>query len=107
MANPNGRKGSAFETAVVNYLVENGFPYCERRVKRGAKDAGDIAGIPSFMGECKNEKQINLAGYMDEVAEQKANAHAVVGAAIIKRRGKNVEESYVVMPLKDYVELLR
>lgn len=107
MANPNGRKGSAFETAVVAYLVENGFPYAERRVKRGMNDAGDISGIPGFMGECKNEKRIDLAGYMKEVAAQKANARAQVGAAIIKRRNHGVERSYVCMELKDFLDLLR
>lgn len=107
MANPNGRKGSAFETAVVSYFVANGFPYCERRVKRGANDAGDIAGVPGFMGECKNEKRIDLAGYMKEVEVQKANAKAQVGAAIVKRRNHGVERSYVVMELKDFMELIK
>src|SRR5580698_1111493 len=107
MANPSKRKGSAWESAVVEYLKVSGFPYAERRVQRGSVDAGDIAGVPGFMGECKAEKTITLSAYMDEVRVQKQNAHAAVGAAIIKRRSHSVERAYVVLELKDFLDLLR
>jgi hypothetical protein len=44
-------KGTAYETAVVRHLNDNGFPYAERRALAGNLDKGDIAGIPSVVME--------------------------------------------------------
>ena len=107
MSNPNGRKGSSWERTVADYLSVTGFPYAERRVKRGSNDAGDIGGIPGVMIECKAEKRIELAGYMDEVRVEKQNASAQVGAAVIKRRNHGVARAYVVMEFKDWIDLIK
>lgn len=107
MANPNGRKGASFEKVVADFLNVCGFFYAERRAKRGVNDAGDIVGIPGVMIECKAEKRIDLAGYMDEVRVEKANAHAQVGACVIKRRNHGVDRAYVVMEFKDWIELIK
>lgn len=100
MANPNGRKGSAFETACIAYMRDHGFAYAERRVPTGARDRGDLGGVPGLMLEFKNHKQIDLAGFMDEVAAEKLNASAQIGAAVIKRRNHGVERAYVVEELQ-------
>jgi hypothetical protein len=100
MSNPNGRKGSAFETACIEYLREHGFPYAERRVSNGTRDRGDLGGVPGMVLEMKNHKTIDLAGFMDEVAIEKANAHAQIGAAVIKRRNHGIERAYVVEELQ-------
>jgi hypothetical protein len=105
--NPSKRKGSDWEVTVANYLRDNGFPYAERRVTQGSKDRGDIGGIPGVVIECKAEKLITLAEYMDEVAVEKANAHAPVGFAVVKRRNYGVERAYSVMELQHQIELLR
>jgi Holliday junction resolvase len=100
-------KGTAYETAVVRHLNDNGFPYAERRALAGNLDKGDIAGIPSVVMECKAEQRIDLSGYMDEVATEKRNAAAQVGVAIVKRRNHGVGRSYVVLELDDFLELIR
>lgn len=100
------RKGTAWESAVVEYLQAAGFPHAERRALCGVNDKGDIAGIPGVMVECKAEKAIDLAGYMDEVKVQTANAHAQVGVAVVKRRNRPAGDAYAVMPLSAFVELL-
>lgn len=102
--NASKRKGTAFETAVVNFL-RKWFPFVERRALRGNKDCWDITGIPGWMIECKAEKAIDLAGYMDEVEEQTANATAQYGIAVVKRRNRPVEDAYVVMTLATWVRL--
>lgn len=107
MSNPNGRKGSSWERTVADYLSVTGFPYADRRVKRGSNDAGDIGGIPGVMIECKAEKRMDLSGYMDEVRVEKKNAAAQVGAAVIKRRNHGVERAYVVMEFKDWIDLIK
>lgn len=106
MANPNGRLGASFERAVAD-LFATVFPFADRRVKTGAKDKGDIGGVPGWVFECKNEKSIRLAAYMDEATIECENAGADWYAAIVKRRGKNVAQAYAVMPLWQLIELLR
>lgn len=99
-------KGTRFETEVVSYLNAHGFPYAERRALHGTDDRGDVAGLPSWVLECKAHASITLADFMDEVVVEKANAGAPFGAAIVKRRNKSVERAYVVIELRDFVEAL-
>lgn len=104
MVNPSKARGTAFESAVVAYLNEHGFPHAERRALAGAQDRGDIAGT-GLMWECKNEKTINLAGYMDEVAAQTREGE--LGVAVVKRRGRPTQSAYVVMTLAQFVAMIR
>lgn len=104
MANPNGRKGAAWERAVADYLRDvGGFEFADRRVKTGAKDKGDIAGIRNHAVEAKDEKAISLSSYMKELEVEMQNAGAEFGAAIVKRRTYNVSEAYCVTPLRLWV----
>lgn len=98
------RKGPAFERDVADYLAANGHPLADRRVKTGAKDRGDIGGVPGWTLECKNEKTISLAAYMEEARQEAVNAGTANYAAVVKRRGKGVSESYVVLPLAVFVK---
>lgn len=100
-------KGTAFETAIVNYLREQGFPYAERRAMRGNQDAGDIAGVPGIAIEAKNCKAIDLAGWMGEAETAARNAKVRRYAIWHKRRMKGVADSYVTIPAHLFVELLR
>ncbi len=101
------RKGTGWESAVVTYLRENGVPHAERRSLNGAKDRGDIAGIPGVVIECKNEKTVTLAAYADETETERRNDHAPVGAAWIKRRGKaSPAHGYVLMTGDRFLRLL-
>jgi len=52
-------KGTSAETAVVKYLIDNGFPYAERRALNGALDLGDITGTPALAWEVKNHKEVS------------------------------------------------
>ena len=106
MANPSKQKGTAWESAVVAYLNDHGFPYAERRALSGSSDRGDVAGIPGVVIECKAERQITLAGYMDEVAVEITNAGASVGVAIVKRRNRGVSDGYAVMTVATLAALL-
>jgi hypothetical protein len=102
------QRGTAWETAIVNFLTSHGFPHAERRALAGALDKGDIAGVPGVVIEAKNCKQINLAQFMDEALAERDNAGAVVGVAWIKRRGKaSAADGYVVMDGPTFTYLLR
>ena len=107
MANPSGRKGTAWETDIVDYLVLEGWPYVERRRLSGRYDRGDIAGIPGVVIEAKNAKTHALAAWLDEANEECLNDHADLGVAWFKRRGRaSAAEGFVLMDGKTFTRLL-
>lgn len=100
-------KGTSFESAVVTFLIEHGFPYAERRAMQGKNDRGDIAGVPGFVLECKATARIDLGEFVTETETERKNAGARYGATVIKRRGKSIGDAYVAVPLSQFVELIR
>lgn len=107
MVNPSRIKGTAFESAVVDYLHTQGAPHAERRALNGRGDRGDIAGTPDMVWECKATKAIDLAGFIAELHTEMANDGARHGAVIIKRRQHPVRRAYAVMQLDQLCDLLR
>lgn len=108
MSTPSKRKGDAHERAIAEYLVEQGWRHAERRKAGSTIDKGDLYGILGCVVEAKNEKRIDLAGYMKELEVEMRNAKATTGAAIVKKRGTmNVADYYAVMPVSVWVELLK
>jgi hypothetical protein len=97
------RRGSELEREVADYFAEEpAFPFADRRVKTGAKDKGDIGGIPGWVIECKAPgpgKPLNLPAALDEGNVEAANAGVPNYAAVVKRTRKNVREAYGVVPL--------
>lgn len=116
MSNPNKRKGSQWETDVVEYLRRR-FGLCERLTLNGAHDQGDA--WFSWEGnyhvlECKAEKTIRLSEYLKELEVETANwaakrptLPAPHGAVVVKRRGKGIGDAYVVISLDAYVRLVK
>lgn len=86
--NRSKQKGTHFETAVVNFMREHGYPHVERRALNGSTDKGDIAGLPGVVIEVKNCAKIELAKWLRETDAEIANAGAETGAVWIKQRGK-------------------
>lgn len=82
------RKGTAWESAIVDYLRANGAPHAERRALAGARDRGDIAGIPGVVVEAKSAARVELAAWLDEAEAERANDHADLAVVWHKRRGK-------------------
>lgn len=101
-------KGTSAETAVVKYLLENGFPDVERRALQGAKDKGDIAGIPRTVVEVKAAKRLELSEWLKELAEEIQNANAENGVLVVKRpRRGDAADWYAVMPFSEWVRLIQ
>lgn len=123
MANRNKARGTFFETAVLNYLKDRGFGKVYRTPQAGIYDTGDINGITSGSAEviiqCKNRKEFDLSGWLnDTVAQADVRAKQldpnmavpVNGALIVKRPKvgeKTLGETYVVMRLEDFVDILK
>lgn len=107
-------KGRTAEATVVQYLRDQGFN-AERRRLTGTEDCGDVGGIAGLVIEVKDEKRINLAGYMDELHDEVVNAAGrmdepdTTGFATIKRKGHPSDPGawYAVMPLSTMTYLLK
>ena len=83
------------------------FLHAERRKAGATLDKGDLYGILGVCIEAKNEKRIDLAGYMKELEVEMKNSKSDIGAAVVKKRGTlDVGEYYAVMPMKIWVQLL-
>ena len=106
-------KGRAAEATVVQYLRDQGFN-AERRRLAGVADMGDVSGVQGVVVEVKDEKRINLAGYMDELGTEIDNATARfqsdhMGFAVLKRKGypSDPDAWYAILPLWEIVRLLK
>lgn len=107
MTNRSKAKGTAFESDVVAFFQEHGYPHAERRALAGNVDKGDVTGLgPDWVIECKAVREITLAAFVDEAETERKNAGAKYGVAVVKRRGKNVAKAYAVMELDRFVELM-
>lgn len=117
MSAANKAKGSRFESEVCDALQSRGVR-AKRLPRAGANDIGDAA-FPLLTGgtvvlEIKNRRSIDLAKFIEEAVVESANyenkypaEYPAFGAAVVKRRQKNVMDSYVVMPLDEFIDLLR
>lgn len=102
------RKGTAAESAVVAFLRAAGFTQAERRTLNGAKDRGDIAGIPGVVIEVKNCARQELPGWVKEAELERDNDHATLGVVWHKARGKgNPADWFVTMSGAQFTALLR
>lgn len=102
------RKGNNWEATIVNYLRDNGFPYAERRIAGATKDRGDIAGIPNVVIEAKNQRALDLAGWITEAETERANDGATHGIVWAHRTGKSSPaDGYVIMTGATLINLLR
>jgi len=100
-------RGTAWEREVVEALRRHGFGRAERRALAGARDLGDVTGIPGVVIEAKNAKTIALAAWLDEANVERANDHADLGVVWFKRRGRvSAEEGFVTMDGATFMVLL-
>lgn len=101
-------KGAATEAAVVAWMQANGAPYVERRHLNGANDLGDIVGLPGVVAEVKSGARLDMAGWLDELAVEMANAGADQGAVIVRPKGKpSPPDWFCVLPLPLWWQLLK
>ena len=102
------QKGTAAETAVVNWLKEQGRKHVERRSLNGSFDRGDIAGIPGVVIEVKNHAKMELAQWINELFVEMDNDNAETGVVIHKRRGvSDVGGWYATIPVSIWYTLIQ
>ncbi|MFE9396805.1 hypothetical protein [Streptomyces flavidovirens] len=124
MSNPNKRKGTAWETAVKDFLNvalgqyvddwEPGAYYWRdprdpdnitRPAQTGAKDVGDLHAWP-FVLECKAERSITLADYVRQANREAMHAGYPYGVAVVKAPRRATADGYVVMDLGTFARVL-
>lgn len=81
-------------------------------MKTGSLDKGDIANFRvnghRIVLECKDETKYDFNNAINEAQTEAGNDNALVGFAVVKRRGKaSPEEQFVVSTVGDFVKLLK
>lgn len=100
-------KGTRWETKIVDYLRGAGVPHAERRARNGARDRGDVAGMPGVVVEAKSAARTELAAWLDEAEAERRNDSADIGVVWHHRRGKSSPaDAYVTMTGATLVRLL-
>jgi hypothetical protein len=106
------RKGASFERLIADSLAAQlDDDRIDRRVKHGVNDRGDISGMrvhgQRVVVECKNQKRLTLAEWVDEAEVERGNDDALIGLVIHKRRGKGDPlDQYVTTTVRDLIALL-
>lgn len=104
--------GARFERSIADCLAQLVDDRIDRRVKTGAKDKGDIAGLRHMGGrivlELKDYGGRYLLGpWLTEAETERGNDDAIAGAVVIKRRGvADPLDQVVAMTVRDFVALL-
>lgn len=106
------KAGSSFERLVADYLRDTWDDRIDRRVKTGSLDKGDIANFRTnghrIVLECKDETKYDFNNAIQEAKIEGLNDGALVGLAVVKRRGKSApEDQFVVSTLGDFVKFLK
>lgn len=104
--------GTKFERSIADYLAAHySDDRIDRRVKHGAKDRGDIAGMrvhgQPLVIECKNTTRLDLAGWAAEAETERGNDDALAGIVIHKRHGNaNPADQWVTMTLRELLAII-
>lgn len=103
--------GSSFERLICDYLARHIDDRIDRRVKNGAKDRGDVAGLRvhgrRVVGEAKNTARVELGSWIGEAHTEMRNDDAIAGVVFAKRHGKGAAgEQWVHMTVADFVAIV-
>lgn len=114
MANPNGRKGSGYETGTMKWLREQIGVLVERLTKAGSKDEGDLVATiagKNYILELKNVKKMDLPQFWREAQVEAVNyakarnlPEIPLHYVIVKRRNAGIDKSWVVQDLEQWVK---
>lgn len=97
----NRARGASFEREVATFLG------VDRAYGAGRpRDVGDLAGVQGTVVECKRERRLDLAGWVDEAEAERRNAGASLAVVVSKRRGTTEPGSQYAILTLDGLRLL-
>lgn len=106
--------GARFERIIADFLRDKLDDRIDRKVRTGAKDTGDIAGVRDthnrrIVIECKDHGgRLQPAQWVREANTEASNDEAHAGIVIAKRKGTtNPSEQWVIMDVASLVRLLK
>ena len=109
MGNKFKARGTAAETALVNYLRGRGQTAVERRALTGANDKGDVAWLPWLAVEVKNARTPRYGEWLREAEAERSNSDAEIGVVVHKPHGTGITSQdnwHVVMTMSTFMSLL-
>lgn len=94
--------GARFERLIADHLAEHVDDRIDRRVKTGANDKGDIAGLrvhgQRVAIECKDYGgRIQPGPWLNEAETERGNDGALAGLVVAKRRGTTDPGDQIVL----------
>ena len=103
--------GARFERTIADHLAATIDDRIDRRVKTGAKDKGDIAGLrvhgQRVVIECKDVAKLSIGTWVKEAEIERGNDDALAGFVVHKRRGTtDPGDQYVTCTVRDLIALL-
>lgn len=114
VANRSKQAGTAWESAIRDELRGMGYDV-ERLRTTGSLDEGDLVvkeGTAVCIIEAKATQRIDLSGFIEQAVTERDNyckargldPATVLPVVIVKRRGKNTAEAFVVTRLRDFFQ---
>lgn len=107
------KAGAGFERTQADWLADRlGSDHIDRRVKTGAQDKGDIAGVRLPDGrrvviECKNTARLDLPAWLREAETERGNDGAAIGVVMHKRHGSAApDQQHVSMTAETFARLI-
>ncbi|MEU5155203.1 hypothetical protein [Glycomyces sp. NPDC021274] len=106
------KAGASFERVVADYMRDTIDDRIDRRVRTGARDCGDIAGLRAHgqhvAVEVKNCRDWKPGTWLREAEKERINDNALAGIVVAKRHGSaDPGEQVVLMTLADLVAIIR
>jgi len=107
-------QSSAFQNAVALLLRDWGLHDVRPAPRLAARrplppspdDSGDLVGVAGWSLTARSRADLSLSESLDTVTSMAAEAGMPNAAAILARRGRDVPESYVVMTLRQFADVL-
>lgn len=106
MSNPNKRKGTLWESAIVTFIRERIGLRAYRPAQSGLRDEGDIHGVDPFILQAKDDKSFAISKWVADAEAQAVNAGQPFAAVVVKKRRASTGRAYVIQSLDQWVQVL-